>query len=102
MNADGSNPRQLTFGGTTDWLDWSSDAKEIVYVSYRADDWTYANGTIWIVNVETGQKRQLAFNYPPSQQRYIEEVMRYEILCNDLDFALDVERLQRQRQSCQR
>jgi len=65
MNADGSNPRQVTSEGTTDWLDWSPDGKKVVYVSYREDDWTYRNGTVWIVDVETGSKRQLTFNPPP-------------------------------------
>mgnify|MGYP001579847983 FL=1 len=65
MNADGSNTRQLTTEGTTDWLSWSPDGKKIAYVSYRATDWNYANGTIWVINIVTGEKVQLTFNPPP-------------------------------------
>jgi len=65
MNADNSNIRQLTTEGTDEYFDWSPDGKYIVYTSYRAGDWTYANGTLWIVDVETGERRQLTFNgYP--------------------------------------
>jgi len=64
MNADGSNPQQLTTEGTTDWLSWSPDGRRIVYVNHSWTDWTYANGTIWVVNVETGEKQQLTFNHP--------------------------------------
>ena len=43
-------------------FDWSPDGKEIVYVRFRFTDYTYDNGTLWIMNIETGDKRQLTFN----------------------------------------
>jgi Tol biopolymer transport system component len=64
MNSDGSNPQQLTTEGATDWLSWNPDGGRIAYVSHRYTDWTYSNGTIWVVNVETGEKQQLTFNHP--------------------------------------
>lgn len=30
-----------------------------------ADDWTYNNGTLWILNPGTGGKEQLTFNPQP-------------------------------------
>lgn len=66
MNSDGSNLRQLTIEGSTTGLSWSPDGKKIAYVSYRFTDWSYANGTIWTIVVETGEQTQLTFNYPPT------------------------------------
>jgi Tol biopolymer transport system component len=65
MNADGSGLRQLTTEGVGEDFSWSPDSKEIVYLSYRFTDFSYKNGTLWIINIETGAKRQLTFNYPP-------------------------------------
>jgi TolB protein len=65
MNADGSGLRQLTNEGVGEAFSWSPDSKEIVYLSYRFTDFSYKNGTLWIINIETGAKRQLTFNYPP-------------------------------------
>lgn len=66
MDATGSNLRQLTTRGVDATFglpfSWSPDGKSIVYTDYRSDDWTYANGVLWIVNIETGMKRQLTFN----------------------------------------
>jgi len=64
MDSNGSNPHQLTFERVADWLDWNSDGRKIVYVSYRADDWSYANGVLWTVDVATGERKQLTFNTP--------------------------------------
>jgi|GEM_PF-302282 len=66
MNADGSGLRQLTTEGVGDGFDWCPDGRQIVYVSYRFTDYTFANGTLWILNLETGEKRQLTFNNPPA------------------------------------
>ncbi len=66
MDATGSNLRQLTTQGIDATFglpfSWSPDGKGIVYTVYRSNDWTYANGVLWIVNIETGMKRQLTFN----------------------------------------
>jgi TolB protein len=66
MNSNGSNLRQLTIEGSTTGLSWSPDGRRIAYVSYRFTDWSYANGTIWTIDVETGEQTQLTFNYPPA------------------------------------
>jgi Tol biopolymer transport system component len=65
MSVNGSFPQQVTTEGAGDWLSWGPDGKKIAYVSHRFTDWTYANGTNWIIDVETGEKRQLTFNHPP-------------------------------------
>ncbi|HVP36429.1 MAG TPA: hypothetical protein VMT04_05485 [Terriglobales bacterium] len=64
MNVDGSRFSQLTTEGVYEGFSWSPDSKEIVYLSYRSTDFSYKNGTLWIINIETGEKRQLTFNYP--------------------------------------
>jgi len=65
MNSNGSILRQLTSEGVGLGISWRPDSKEIVYVSYRTTDYSYANGTLWIINVETRVKKQLTFNFPP-------------------------------------
>ncbi len=40
----------------------SPDGNKAVYVKYNANDWGYDNGTLWILNLITGEKRQLTFN----------------------------------------
>jgi len=43
-------------------ISWSPDDKEIVYVKHNWHDWSMDNGILYIVNIETGEKRQLTFN----------------------------------------
>lgn len=62
MNADGTNITQLTTKGVGTMFNWSPDGKEIVYVSYRFTDYSFTNGTLWILNLETEDKQQLTFN----------------------------------------
>lgn len=64
MKIDGTNIRQLTTEGVGTAFSWSPDGNEIAYLSFRFADYTYANGTLWILNLQTGQKRQLTFNTP--------------------------------------
>ncbi|MBM4176020.1 MAG: hypothetical protein FJ213_07590 [Ignavibacteria bacterium] len=68
MDSTGNNRRQLTTWGVDgDFglpFSWSPDGSKIIYTRYQSTDWTYANGTIWVVNVETGEKQQLTFNLP--------------------------------------
>jgi len=67
VNVDGTNITQLTTEGVGGYrFSWSPDGREIVYVSYRFTDYTFANSTLWIINLETGEKRQLTFNNPPA------------------------------------
>jgi len=65
MHSDGSGVRQVTTKGISGWLGWSVDGTSIVYASYRTNDFAYNNGTLWIIDIGTGEKRQLTFNYPP-------------------------------------
>lgn len=55
MNADGSNPRQLT--ATQGYsCDWSPDAQWIVYTDSRA-----TNGRLWFMRNDGSDKRQFTF-----------------------------------------
>lgn len=70
MDSNGQNIRQLTeegvgFNGIP--FSWSPDGLSIVYLKYRADDWTYENGTLWIMNIQRGEKIQLTFNYSSTE-----------------------------------
>ena len=67
MNSNGSNLRQLTIEGSTTGLSWNPDGRKIAYVSYRFTDWSYANGTIWTIDVETGENTQLTSNHPQTR-----------------------------------
>ena len=66
MDTTGNNLRQLTAAGVDATFglpfSWSPDGNHIVYTDYRSDDWGYDNGTLWILDVNTGKKRQLTFN----------------------------------------
>jgi Tol biopolymer transport system component len=63
MGSDGSGIRTLATG-VQDFFSWSPDGSEIAYVSYSLSSSSIQNGTIWIVSVATGAKRQLTFNRP--------------------------------------
>ncbi len=45
-----------------DGYSWSTDDQYIVYSYYGLKDWTLRNSTLWVVNVQSGVKRQLTFN----------------------------------------
>ncbi len=66
MDTTGTHLRQLTTAGVDATFglpfSWSPDGNHIVYTDYRSDDWGYDNGTLWILDVNTGEKRQLTFN----------------------------------------
>jgi len=64
MASDGSNPRPLTQERVQSFIAWSPDGKEIAYVRSQLADTSLTNGTIWIIDVGTGTKRQLTFNSP--------------------------------------
>jgi dipeptidyl aminopeptidase/acylaminoacyl peptidase len=62
MNRDGSQPFQVTTEGSGEGFSWSPDGSEIAYLRFNPTDSSYTNGTIWIVNVSTLQRRQVTFN----------------------------------------
>lgn len=61
MNRDGSSPRMLTSESVMPGFCWNAEGTEIAYVRFGVD-FTYINGTIWIVNVSTLAKRQVTTN----------------------------------------
>ncbi len=64
MQADGANAHAITTGGVQQFFSWSPDGREIAYVRSTPHDTSLVNGTIWIINPLTGDKRQLTFNTP--------------------------------------
>lgn len=70
MDSTGSNLRQLTTEGTSTAsgppFSWDKTGNFIVFTQYRFDQWPPQNGTLWILNIATGEKRQLTFNPEPS------------------------------------
>lgn len=65
MDSDGSRPRPLTSDGVQPGFNWSPDGTMIAYVRFADEDTSYANGTIWIVNLATGERRQVTTNPRP-------------------------------------
>lgn len=80
MNEDGSNVQQLTNDPNFQICDakWSPDGEKIVYTQYDANDWSYDNGVLWIINISTGAEHQLTFNI---YEKIVisKEVIRYEM-----------------------
>ena len=66
MDATGANARPVTSEGTLEFFSWSPNGQEIAYVRYNYGDTSLTNGTIWIVNIASGAKRQVTFNHPSS------------------------------------
>lgn len=63
MNADGSNPRQLTTNGG-EFPSWSPDGARIVYTRSDARLSCPEQGVLWTVNVRTGTQTQLLDPWP--------------------------------------
>jgi Tol biopolymer transport system component len=59
MKEDGTDLQQLTSDGTTEWLSWAPNSTEITYVTYRPDDWSATNGSIWTIDIQSRQHREL-------------------------------------------
>lgn len=64
MGADGSGARRLTNSGVQDFFSWVPGGEEIAYVRYDRYDNSLENGTIWVVDLNTGVSRQLTQNTP--------------------------------------
>ena len=65
MNADGSNPTQLTFSGDYDDItpSWSPDGKKIVFASNNGRDLKgRSNFDIWTMNADGSEVTQLTTN----------------------------------------
>jgi Tol biopolymer transport system component len=65
MNRDGTGAQKLSIDGTIPGYNWGPSSHEIAYVRLNAGDTSYVNGTLWIVDTETLQKRQVTFNPDP-------------------------------------
>jgi Tol biopolymer transport system component len=63
MDTDGSNLRPLTTAGANLTFSWSRDGVHIVYVHYDFRKADVNNGTLWIMNADGTNKRQLTFNH---------------------------------------
>jgi len=63
----GKNLRQLVTEGVGASsgvpFSWKPNDFLIVYSKYSSNDWTYKNGTLWILDTNTGEKKQLTYNY---------------------------------------
>lgn len=68
MDSSGTGLRQLTTDGMSDDsgepFSWDATSKYIVFTKYQYNKETSQNGTLWIINVSTGQQRQLTVNAP--------------------------------------
>ncbi len=66
MDSSGTNKSQLTFELVdVDFglpFSCSIDDNKIVYTKYSPYNWTYENGTLWMLDLITGEKRQLTFS----------------------------------------
>lgn len=59
VEADGTGLRRLTSEGTSTRFCWSPDSEHILYVNYKASDFTQNNGSLWMINVHSGEKGRL-------------------------------------------
>jgi TolB protein len=69
MDSTGGNLQQLTTEGMSDNsglpFSWNPTENIIIFTQYCFDEWPPQNGTLWILDVNTGQKHQLTFNPQP-------------------------------------
>ena len=70
MDSLGNNYRQVTTEGVdTDFgtpFDLSQDQNKAVYTRYQSNLWSYDNGVLFILDLITGGKKQLTFNFKPN------------------------------------
>lgn len=64
MDAGGGGLRKVVPVTIGSGYSWSPDGTYIAYVQFNFFEHSYTNGTIWIVDVATGARRQLTFNSP--------------------------------------
>ncbi len=56
----------LTSSGISEIFSWVPDGKKIVYPQHNYNKWSYDNGVLWIIDIDTGNKKQLTFNPKPT------------------------------------
>lgn len=66
----GNNNRQVTTEGVETGFgtpfDLSQDQKKVVYTRYQSNCWCYNNGDLFILDLITGEKKQLTYNPKPT------------------------------------
>jgi len=66
MDSIGNSIKQLTSNGVDALgnipFSWNPKNSQIVFTSYRLRDWSRSNGVLWIIDINTGNMRQLTFN----------------------------------------
>ena len=71
IDSSGVNLQQITEDGVErdsgTPFSISPDGSYIVYTKYDWNDWSYANGTIWILDIARGNKSQITFNKQPDE-----------------------------------
>jgi Tol biopolymer transport system component len=69
MDTTGANLQMLTTQGVDASFglpfSWSPNSTNIAYIVYRSNDWGYQNGTLWTLDLNTGEKKELTFNIKP-------------------------------------
>ncbi len=64
MAADGSNLQMATPDPIGSGFCWSPDGTSLAYIRRYPSDHSYSNGTVWIVNLQTGSLRELTHSGP--------------------------------------
>jgi len=103
MDADGSNPRQLTRGVFDDvWAAWSPDGRTVVYVSLdpteNPDAQFATSGEIWTIPAEGGTPTQLTDDaVPDAYPDYSPDGSRIVYLHDDALWVMDADGTHRER-----
>jgi len=66
MDSSGSSLKQLSNQRIDYIFSVSPSEDKVVYTLYEPNNWTYENGTLWILDLTTGEKKQLTFNSKPN------------------------------------
>jgi Tol biopolymer transport system component len=66
MDSSGSSLKQLSNQRIDHIFSVSPSEDKVVYTLYEPNNWTYENGTLWIIDLISGVKRQLTFNPKPN------------------------------------
>ncbi len=45
-----------------DSFSWSPNGKKIIYTKHNFNDWSFSNGCLWVIDINTKQEYQLTFN----------------------------------------
>ena len=69
MDSSGTNQSKIS-NQEIDYLFSVSPSNEVVY-TLCDNTWSYENGTLWIIDLLTGEKRQLTFNLKPNNSKAV-------------------------------